>query len=196
MEEDGKEDAPETEGAQVELFTEDLNDFQKEDGKEHTKKKDIVQDEEDLKAEEGNKEPEKPNEFGQDKVKNVDSKEVKTVVKEKDGEKDAQEVEGAKEEEVTQEITTFKKDDEKEHMSEKDLIQEEEDLTVDPAQEIKKGQQEEDVDVHCICRTSHNQEVMVQCSNCNNWYHPNCVSVPHKALDTTAEEWNCEICTN
>jgi len=52
------------------------------------------------------------------------------------------------------------------------------------------------VEVHCLCRTSHYNEVMVQCSNCNNWYHPNCVSVPHKALDTTAEEWNCEICTN
>ncbi|KAK7172363.1 hypothetical protein R3I93_004629 [Phoxinus phoxinus] len=51
------------------------------------------------------------------------------------------------------------------------------------------------VEVHCICRTSHYNEVMVQCSNCN-WYHPNCESVPHKGLDTTAEEWNCEICTN
>ncbi|XP_057198393.1 uncharacterized protein LOC130559383 isoform X2 [Triplophysa rosa] len=145
MEEDGKENAPEAEGAQAEEFTQDLSDFQKEDGKEHTRKKDIVQDEEYLKAEEGNKESEKPKEFRHDKVKNVDSKELKKVLKEKDGEKDAQEVEGAKEEDVTQEMTTFKKGDDKEHMSEKDLIQEEEDLTVDSAHEMKKGQQEEDV---------------------------------------------------
>lgn len=50
------------------------------------------------------------------------------------------------------------------------------------------------VEVHCICRTSHHREVMVQCSSCDTWYHPNCVSVPQKALDTTAEEWECESC--
>ncbi|KAA0721224.1 C-type lectin domain family 10 member A MMGL [Triplophysa tibetana] len=64
-EEDEKEDAPEAEGAQAEEFTQDLSDFQKEDGKEHTKKKDILKDEECLKAEEGNKDSEKPKEFGQ-----------------------------------------------------------------------------------------------------------------------------------
>lgn len=31
------------------------------------------------------------------------------------------------------------------------------------------------VEVHCISRTSHNREVMVQCSSCDTWYHPNCV---------------------
>ncbi|KAA0722255.1 hypothetical protein E1301_Tti014479 [Triplophysa tibetana] len=87
-EEDEKEDAPEAEGAQAEEFTQDLSDFQKEDGKEHTKKKDIVKYEECLKAKEGNKDSEKPKEFGQEKVKNLDSMEVKTVLKEKDGEKD------------------------------------------------------------------------------------------------------------
>lgn len=71
-----------------------------------------------------------------------DSNEVKTALKEEDGEEDVQKIEGAKEEEVTQEMTTFQKEDEKDHKREKDLIQEDEDLTVDTAQE---GQLEEDV---------------------------------------------------
>lgn len=53
-----------------------------------------------------------------------------------------------------------------------------------------------EVEVHCICRTSHNREVMVQCSNCSNWYHPSCVNVPQKALDTTSEQWNCQNCSH
>ncbi|KAA0706277.1 hypothetical protein E1301_Tti016228 [Triplophysa tibetana] len=115
-EEDEKEDAPEAEGAQAEEFTQDLSDFQKEDGKEHTKKKDIVKYEECLKAKEGNKDSEKPKEFGQEKVKNLDSMEVKTVLKEKDGEKDVIEVECAKEEEMKQKMKTLKKDDDKENI--------------------------------------------------------------------------------
>ncbi|XP_049324594.1 uncharacterized protein LOC125784832 isoform X1 [Astyanax mexicanus] len=50
------------------------------------------------------------------------------------------------------------------------------------------------VEVYCVCRTSHNNEVMVQCSKCNAWYHPNCVPVPSSALDTTMEEWHCQNC--
>lgn len=32
------------------------------------------------------------------------------------------------------------------------------------------------VEIHCICRTSHKWEVTVQCSDCSSWYRPNCVS--------------------
>lgn len=143
-EEDGTEDALETEGAEAEESIEDLSDFHKEDVKEHTQKKDFFQDEED-KAKEENKESERPNEFGQVKAKNVDSKEVKTVLN-GDGEKKAPEIEGTKEEELPQEMTPFKQNYEKEHVSKKkDLIQEEEDLTVGTAQEIKNAQQAEDV---------------------------------------------------
>lgn len=106
-EEDVKEDAPETEGAQVEEVTQDMSDFQKEEEKEHTREKGIIQDEENLKAEEGKKESEKQTEFGQVDVKEEDSKEVKTALKEEDGEEDAPKIEGAKEEEVTQEMPTF-----------------------------------------------------------------------------------------
>ena len=60
--------------------------------------------------------------------------------------------------------------------------------------QAKPERETDQVEVHCICRTSHNNEVMLQCSNCNSWYHPNCVPVPSSALDTTAEEWYCPIC--
>lgn len=52
------------------------------------------------------------------------------------------------------------------------------------------------VDVYCVCRTSRYREVMVQCCECSTWYHPTCVSVPHKVLNNAEEEWKCEICTN
>jgi len=125
-----KEDAP----AQAE---EDMSDFQKKDEKE-----DIIQEEEDLKAEEGKNESGKNEELGPVDVKIEESNEVKTALKEEDGEEDEQKIVGAKEEEVTQEMTTFQKEGEKDHKREKDLIQEYEDLTVDTAQE---GQLEEDV---------------------------------------------------
>ncbi|XP_077098136.1 uncharacterized protein LOC143749574 [Siphateles boraxobius] len=78
-------------------------------------------------------------------LKGGTSNEVKTAIKEEDGEEDVPEIEGAKEEEVIENMTTFQKEDEKEHTREKDLIQEDEDLTVDTAQERKNGQLEEDV---------------------------------------------------
>ncbi len=141
-EQHGKEDAPESEGAQVKEVTQDMNDFQKENEKRKTKKKEkIIQDENDLKAEEGKKESEKQKEFGQMDVKKEDSKEVKTVLQEED----APEIEGAKEEEVTQDLTIFQKEDEKEHMREKHLIKQKTVVTVDTAQEIKIDKQEKDV---------------------------------------------------
>lgn len=66
-----------------------------------------------------------------------DSKEVKAALKEVDEEENALEIEVVKEEEVTQEMTAFQKEDDNEHTREKDLIQEEEDLTDDTAQIMK-----------------------------------------------------------
>lgn len=134
--EEGKADALETEGVQVHL-----GDLRKE---ENSKKKDIIQVEEDLKTEDGNKESEKCE----------NSKELKIVLKEEDGEKDTSESKDTKEEKVTQEMTTFKKADEKEkeHIC-KDLIHEDEDFTTNIAQEIKNGQQEEDVSDKMIAFT-------------------------------------------
>lgn len=50
-------------------------------------------------------------------------------------------------------MTTFQKEDEKEHKRKKDLIQEDEDLTVDTAQEMKNGPLEEDVSDEIILFT-------------------------------------------
>lgn len=49
------------------------------------------------------------------------------------------------------------------------------------------------VDVHCVCRTAHYRELMVECSLCKRWYHPNCVQIPQNAI-TKDDEWYCPKC--
>lgn len=145
-EEDVKEDAPESESAQGKEVTQDMSDSQKENEKEHTKKKEkIIQDEDDLKAEEGKIESEKHNDFGQMDVKKAGPKKVKTAIREQDGEEDAPEIDAVNEEEVTQEMTTFQKEDENEHMREDDLIKEKKTVTVNTTKEMKIDLQEKDV---------------------------------------------------
>ena len=41
---------------------------------------------------------------------------------------------------------------------------------------------EDSIELFCIC---HMPEIppMVECSQCSNWYHVSCVSVPQEALD-------------
>lgn len=136
-EEDGREDEAEIEGAEVEKVTQHRSDFHQEDEKEHSNKKDIIQDEDVLKSEGGKKESKKQKEFKQVDINKDDSKEVKAALKEVDEEENAPEIEVVKEEEFTQEMTTFQKEDDKEHTREEDLIQEEEDLTDDIAQVMK-----------------------------------------------------------
>ncbi|XP_050956815.1 high mobility group nucleosome-binding domain-containing protein 5-like [Labeo rohita] len=145
-EEDGREDEAEIEGAEVEKVTQHRSDFHQEDEKEHSNKKDIIQDEDVLKSEGGKKESKKQKEFKQVDINKDDSKEVKAALKEVDEEENAPEIEVVKEEEFTQEMTTFQKEDDKEHTREEDLIQEEEDLTDDIAQAYDKYHKVEDSD--------------------------------------------------
>lgn len=61
-------------------------------------------------------------------------------------------------------------------------------------QEARGELESKTVEVHCICRTSHFQETMVQCNSCNKWYHANCVLIPMAALKNPDVEWNCLYC--
>lgn len=49
------------------------------------------------------------------------------------------------------------------------------------------------VSVHCVCRTAHNKEVMVQCSLCHGWYHPTCLNIPSNAM-FGEDDWHCQNC--
>ena len=52
---------------------------------------------------------------------------------------------------------------------------------------------EDSIELFCIC---HMPEIppMVECSQCSNWYHVSCVSVPQEALDDSSIEWICQNC--
>ncbi len=50
------------------------------------------------------------------------------------------------------------------------------------------------IKVYCMCRMSELPGGMVKCSDCEHWYHVDCVSVPRKALDNTATPWFCSLC--
>ncbi len=86
-----------------------MNDFKRKIKKNILRKKKTIQDEKDLTAEEGKKESEKQKEFGQMDVKQEDSKEVKTALQEEDGEEDAPEIEGAREDKLQHFKTKTKK---------------------------------------------------------------------------------------
>ena len=49
------------------------------------------------------------------------------------------------------------------------------------------------VSVFCDCRMPEDSS-MVQCCNCDEWYHIPCVDVPKAALENSAEPWYCNKC--
>lgn len=46
------------------------------------------------------------------------------------------------------------------------------------------------ISVYCVCRTAHYRELMVQCSQCQEWYHPTCIHIP-KSVIGSDETWQC-----
>ena len=46
--------------------------------------------------------------------------------------------------------------------------------------------------VYCLCRLPHTGDSMVQCSECLEWYHFNCVGLEEDAV--LPEEWRCITC--
>ena len=49
--------------------------------------------------------------------------------------------------------------------------------------------------IHCICRMPEITGVpMVECSNCNEWYHLSCIDVPSEVLLNESLPWICQFC--
>ena len=55
--------------------------------------------------------------------------------------------------------------------------------------------QKEDLPIFCICRMPEQGE-MVECSNCQEWFHVSCEVIPKKAIEESKVEWLCSNCTN
>ena len=49
------------------------------------------------------------------------------------------------------------------------------------------------IPVFCDCRMPEDNS-MVQCSECEQWYHIHCVNVPKQALEDSKEPWLCNTC--
>jgi len=59
---------------------------------------------------------------------------------------------------------------------------------------VKKSKQEV-IEVYCVCRLPDDGSVMIQCSRCEEWYHPSCVRVPRKFLKKECkEQYICKFC--
>ena len=56
----------------------------------------------------------------------------------------------------------------------------------------------ETFDVFCVCRMPQSSTATkwVQCSICNNWFHPTCVQIPRQAIEKREVAWHCPNCSN
>ena len=50
------------------------------------------------------------------------------------------------------------------------------------------------IEQFCSCRMPE-MSPMVECSQCRQWYHTDCVNVPKIALDETDVDWFCYNCS-
>ena len=53
---------------------------------------------------------------------------------------------------------------------------------------------EHNIQVYCHCRQPHSGSKMVQCSNCNEWFHQDCEDVPSKVWREKSYIWKCKNC--
>ena len=51
------------------------------------------------------------------------------------------------------------------------------------------------IKLFCSCRMP-KMSPMVECSQCRQWYHTDCVNVPKVALDETDVDWICYNCSH
>ena len=48
----------------------------------------------------------------------------------------------------------------------------------------------DDIEVHCHCRMPELKDmVMIECTECNGWFHVECETVPMVTLDNSEAEW-------
>ena len=61
-----------------------------------------------------------------------------------------------------------------------------------PAQ--NKSRDVDQVPVYCVCRLPHDDRQMVQCTQCEDWYHTDCVRVPQDFISQKTKPWYCSFC--
>lgn len=49
--------------------------------------------------------------------------------------------------------------------------------------------------LYCICHMPSENEKMIECTNCGNWFHLKCVTVPQTPLKVKEATWNGPCCT-
>lgn len=73
-------------------------------------------------------------------------------------------------------------------------------ITDFPQQSIRRKTRKHKVDTEliplfCICQLPDDGGLMIQCSQCDEWYHEACIRVPNICLDET-EPWLCNKCSH
>ena len=49
------------------------------------------------------------------------------------------------------------------------------------------------VAIYYVCRMPNDKKEYVQCSQCNGWFHPTCVSIPDWVINSK-RSWRCDTC--
>ena len=65
-----------------------------------------------------------------------------------------------------------------------------------PCQTVKRGckvKNRKRIDIFCKCRTQEGGK-MIQCADCKEWYHEECMQVPILAWTTPKYKCECDIC--
>lgn len=50
------------------------------------------------------------------------------------------------------------------------------------------------IPIYCICRLPDDGSEMIQCSQCDEWYHTSCIKVDKMFIDDSELVWNCDKC--
>ncbi len=48
--------------------------------------------------------------------------------------------------------------------------------------------------VYCVCREARDQNDMLQCEDCAEWYHPKCVGLHDEIDEDMQQQWRCGFC--
>ena len=48
--------------------------------------------------------------------------------------------------------------------------------------------------IYCYCRQPEDEDPMIQCERCNEWFHKDCINAPAKVWKKKNEPWTCKNC--